>query len=221
MLDLVYKYWLFFLEGLLVSLELSGIGLAMGFAIGWAVALAEVFGGRLASKLAIAYEELIRGTPMIVQLFAIYFGLPMLGLERFQAACLALGINSGAYQAGYFKSALEAVTRDQMDAALSVGMRVHQAITHIILPQALRISLPGWASEFAVVIKDSSYAFLLGLMDLMRSAELLRASLLAMGLIEYLIIPYAIAALIYFAFTFPISRYLASWAVRKRVELGL
>ena len=175
MLDLVYKYWLFFLEGLLVSLELSGIGLAMGFAIGWAVALAEVFGGRLASKLAIAYEELIRGTPMIVQLFAIYFGLPMLGLERFQAACLALGINSGAYQAGYFKSALEAVTRDQMDAALSVGMTKLQAITHIILPQAMRKAIPAWSNEVAYLPKYTSIAFLIGVSELFHRATYVAA----------------------------------------------
>ena len=220
----LYLSFIFLVKGIPVTLAVTAASISIGFALGLSMAIARVFIGFPISGLVEAYEKFFRGVPDLVIIFLIYFGLPALTgrpIAPFPAISLALGLRSAAYQSQIFRGALEAVTRDQMDAALSVGMRVHQAITHIILPQALRISLPGWASEFAVVIKDSSYAFLLGLMDLMRSAELLRASLLAMGLIEYLIIPYAIAALIYFAFTFPISRYLASWAVRKRVELGL
>jgi len=164
-----------FYQGMLITIELTVVGLLMGFALGLPAALSRVYGGKLLRWLAIGYIELFRGTPLLVQLFLIYFGLPDFGitLSRMTAAFLALGLNSGAYQAEYFRSAIQAIGRDQMMAARALGMTRLQTIFHIILPQALRLVIPAWSNEPVSLLKTTAIAFLIAVPDLMTKAKLI------------------------------------------------
>jgi polar amino acid transport system permease protein len=161
------------LQGLVITLELSFTALAIGSVLGLLAALARIYGGRPVSYLASSYIELIRGTPLTVQLFIIYFGLPGLGLlfSPIFSAIVALGINSGAYQAEYFRGAIESIGGGQMEAALSVGMTRIQAVWRVILPQALRLALPSWSNEAAYLPKYSSVAFLVTVPELLARAK--------------------------------------------------
>jgi len=167
----------YLLEGLLVTFELSFIALGIGMILGLAAALARTYGNKTAAYLANAYIELIRGTPLTVQLFIIYFGLPSLGLlfSPTFSAIVALGINSGAYQAEYFRGALESIGGGQMEAALSIGMSRPKAIARVILPQALRLALPSWSNEAAYLPKYSSVAFLVTVPELLAKAKVVIA----------------------------------------------
>jgi polar amino acid transport system permease protein len=123
------------------------------------------------------YIEIIRGTPLLVQLFIIYFGFPYLGaligdpsvgiiLSPIEAALLGLSLNSSAYQAEYLRGALQSVQSGQMTAARSLGMGKFQAIQHIILPQALRISIPSWSNEFIYLLQYSSIVYIIQVKEL-------------------------------------------------------
>jgi len=151
------------LNGLIVTIKMTFTGLAIGIAIGLPIALMRVYGKGWVQKFAVGYSEILRGTPLLVQLFLIYYGLPDLGIlfSRNTAAILALGLNSGAYQSEYFRGAIQAIGSGQMVAARSIGMKRLQAIRHIILPQALRI----------VLIKASAVIFLIAVPDLMMKAR--------------------------------------------------
>ncbi len=164
-------------QGALITIKITAIGLGLGFALGLPAALLRVYGGKYFRWLAIAYIELFRGTPVLVQLFVIYFGLPDLGVtfSRLTAAYIALGLNSGAYQAEYFRGAIQAIGSGQMMAARSLGMKRLQAIRYIILPQALRLVIPSWANEPISLMKASSVAFLIAVPDLMTKGKLVAA----------------------------------------------
>lgn len=161
-------------EGLLVTFQLSFTALGIGVVLGLAAALARKYGQRPISYLANTYIELIRGTPLTVQLFIIYFGLPSLGVlfSPMLSAIVALGINSGAYQAEYFRGAIESIGGGQMEAALSLGMSRVQTILRIILPQAFRLALPSWSNEAAYLPKYSSVAFLVTVPELLARSKM-------------------------------------------------
>ena len=162
------------LEGLLLTIQLSFTALGIGLVLGLAAALARKYGRRPLSYLANAYIELVRGTPLTVQLFIIYFGLPSLGIlfSPTLSAIVALGINSGAYQAEYFRGAIESIGGGQMEAALSLGMSKLQAILRIMLPQAFRLALPSWSNEAAYLPKYSSVAFLVTVPELLARSKM-------------------------------------------------
>jgi len=162
------------LEGLLLTIQLSFTALGIGLVLGLAAALARKYGRRPLSYLANAYIELVRGTPLTVQLFIIYFGLPSLGIlfSPTLSAIVALGINSGAYQAEYFRGAIESIGGGQMEAALSLGMSRLQAILRIMLPQAFRLALPSWSNEAAYLPKYSSVAFLVTVPELLARSKM-------------------------------------------------
>src|SRR5512138_2533967 len=128
------------LKGAGVTLQLT----AEGFALGLLAAYARVYGNRFWRGLAVGYIELFRGTPLLMQLFIIYYGLPGLGvtLSRELSAFLALGFNSGAYQAEYLRGSILAIGDGQMMAGRAIGMSRFKVIWHIILPQALRLAIP-------------------------------------------------------------------------------
>jgi len=195
-----------FYQGMLITIELTLVGLLMGFVLGLPAALARVYGSKPVRWLAIGYIELFRGTPLLVQLFLIYFGLPDFGvtLSRMTAAYLALGLNSGAYQAEYFRSAIQAIGRDQMMAARALGMTRLQAIIHIILPQALRLVIPAWSNEPVSLLKTTAIAFLIAVPDLMTKAKLVASrtydpigTYLAVAII-YLILVFILSELLKF-----------------------
>ncbi len=163
------------LQGVILTLELTVVALAVGLLFGLPAALARVYGGRGPRSIALAYIEIFRGTPLLVQLFIVYYGLPDLGLtfSRMAAAFITLGMNSGAYQAEYFRGAIQAVGSGQMVAARAIGMSQMQAIRYIVLPQALRLALPAWSNEAVSMIKYTAVVFLIAVPDLMGKAKIL------------------------------------------------
>ena len=163
------------LQGTVVTLELTGGALLIGLAIGLPMSLMRVYGGRLIQPFCTAYLTVFRGTPLLVQLFVVYYGLPEIGISfsRMTAAFLTLGCNSGAYQCEYFRGAIQAVSTGQMQAARGIGMSRFQGIRHIILPQALRLVIPAWSNEFIAMVKYTAIVFLIAVPDLMSKAKIL------------------------------------------------
>ncbi len=162
-----------FLQGAQVTVQYTLYALALGFAIGLGVALARVYGPAWLRRSITIYINLFRGTPLLIQLFLVYYGLPDLGLtlDRPVAAILTLALNSGAYQAEYFRGAIQAVGQGQMTAARAIGMSRWSAIQHIILPQAFRLAIPSWSNEMISMVKYTSVVFLIAVQDLMGQAK--------------------------------------------------
>ncbi len=159
--------------GLKFTLILASVSIVIGFIIGVFIAIERVYGRKISYGLSTAYVEIIRGTPLLVQLFILYFSLPQIGihLSPLTAAIISFSLNSGAYQAEYIRGALQAVEKGQMKAALSLGMTRWQAIRTVILPQALRKVLPSWTNEFVYLIKYTSLAYLVGVPELTAQGE--------------------------------------------------
>jgi len=141
------------------------------------VALGRVYGNRPVYALTTGYVELIRGTPLLVQLFLIYYGLPDIGiaLHPLLAAGIALGINTSAYQAEYFRGAIQSIHAGQMMAARALGMSRLRAVQYVILPQALRLAIPPWSNELIYMLKYTSLAFIVGVPELMGRANIIAA----------------------------------------------
>lgn len=162
-----------FPHAIVLTLRLTLIGLAVGFCFGLPAALARVYGGKTIRAIAIAYIEFFRGTPILVQLFVLYFGLPDFGISisRLAAAYIALGLNSGAYQAEYLRGAIQAIGSGQMMAARSIGMNRLKAIRYVILPQAIRLVIPPWSNEPIALMKTSAIVYLIAVPDLMTKGK--------------------------------------------------
>lgn len=180
LIELFTRYGSQLWAGTLITVQITLVGLALGFLIGLPVALLRVYAlGPLGwlRWLAVAYVELFRGTPVLVQLFIVYYGLPDLGitLDRLPAAYIAMGLNSGAYQAEYLRGALQAIGSGQMRAARAIGMSRGQAIRYIILPQALRLVIPAWSNEPVALMKTSAVAFIIAVPDVMTRARTIAA----------------------------------------------
>ena len=148
--------------------------IAVGYVLGTVIALLQVYGGRTLGTLARVYEWIFRSIPALVLLFLFYYGPPRfgLGISAFAAATLALGFRSSAYQSQIFRGAIQSIASGQMMAARSMGMGTIRAIVSIILPQAFRLSIPGWTNEFASVIKDTTLAYAVGYTEVLRTARL-------------------------------------------------
>lgn len=162
-------------EGMIVTLEMWAWCLLGGTILGLLLALGRVYGNKPIYILSTAYIELFRGTPMLVQLLFVYFGLPEIGilLMPVVAASVALGMNTAAYQAEYFRGAIQSIEAGQVAAARSLGMTQTQAICNIVLPQALRKVIPQWSNEPILLLKYSSIAFVIGVPELMARAQMI------------------------------------------------
>ena len=165
------------LDGLSTTLILTFISLTVGLFLGLALALGRVYGNKIISGVCIGYIEAIRGTPLLVQLFILYFGLPSVGiiLTPLSAALLGLSLNSGAYQAEYLRGSIQSIPSGQMVAARTLGMNRIQSIQSIILPQALRISIPAWSNELIYLLKYTSIAYIITVRELTFEGKLIAA----------------------------------------------
>ena len=165
------------LRGAGVTLLLTVEGLSAGFGLGLLATLARTYGSKFWRGLAVGYIELFRGTPLLVQLFLIYYGLPGLGitLSRELSAFLALGLNSGAYQAEYLRGSILAIGDSQMMAGRSIGMSRWKTIWYVILPQALRLAIPAWSNEPVSLLKSTAVVFLIAVPELMAKAKSIAA----------------------------------------------
>lgn len=160
----------YILSGISVTLGIVALALAMGFALGVPMAVITVYGSRLATRVIAGYVWVLRGLPNLVLLFLFYFGIfPLLGwnLSPFAIGAIALGMRSSAYQTEIFRGAIQSLGEGQMFAARSLGMSKNQAIWNIILPQALRISLPGWSNEYPILLTDSAVTYAIGVAEVL------------------------------------------------------
>jgi polar amino acid transport system permease protein len=201
--------WLI-LDSFLTTLLLSSIAVIAGTAVGTVVTVLRLLNVGVLNLVLRGYVELFRGTPLLMQLFFIYFGLPLLGYEidKFWAAFVAISLYSGAYVAEALRAGVEAVPRGQIEAAVALGLSFPQRLWDIIRPQALRVALPPLVGIYVAVIKDTSLATVIGYNELTRRGMEL---LLQYGRpMEFLLS----IGLLYFVICFPISK-LSEWLERK------
>ena len=211
--DFFYNFF-YILGGLGTTLSLAVYGIALGFIIAFPVAAIRVYGGENAKSFVSIYERTLRSVPLLVVMFIMYFGVAQVGLPipAFQSVGISLGLCSSAYQSQIIRGAIESIGGGQMDAATSTGMSRLQAIRYVITPQALRLALPSWINEAAIVTKDTSYSFVLGIADIMRRADYVRS-------VTYnALVPYLIVAAVYFALIFPLTFILGGW-IRKQTGI--
>jgi polar amino acid transport system permease protein len=156
--------------GIGVTLTVVAGALAMGFALGLLLAVGQVYGRPWLRRVVAVYVWFFRGIPLLVLLFLIYFGLLAaleIDLSPFSIAILVLGLISSAYQSQILRGAILSVPEGQMKAARALGMSDTRAIVFVVLPQALRLALPGWSNEYTVIMKDSAVTYALGVAELM------------------------------------------------------
>lgn len=209
MFDFIIDYYPMFLKGTGVTILLALLTVLFGTLIGVLVSITRFnnkgFFGKILNKLADVYIAFFRGTPLMIQLFIFWFGIPQLFHIRlkpvgpipaeFIIGAIALAINSGAYVAEIFRAGIQAVDKGQMEAGRSLGLSEKQTLKHIILPQAIKNILPALGNEFVVIIKESAIVSVIGLADLMYNADkVTTATYNAFGV-------YIVAALIYFILT--------------------
>jgi polar amino acid transport system substrate-binding protein len=194
----------------LVTMEVSVVAMALAITLGLFLAMVRIFAPKPLSWLAVAYIELIRGTPVLIQLFFIFYGLPNIGvrLSPFVAGVLGLGLNYAAYEAENYRAGLLAIPRHQMEGAMALSMTRRQALRHVVLPQAVRVALPPVTNDFISLLKDSSLVSVITMVDLTKAY-----GQIATTYYDYFGTGLMVAA-IYFLLGFPFVR-LARWAERR------
>lgn len=216
---IIERYHSFFSQGVVNTLIIAAFSVLLGTVLGTLMATMRMSKIPPLRWLAVAYIEFVRGTPLMVQLMFIFYGLPMIGIQipdiswipnfsRFAAGIVAMSMNSCAYVAEIIRSGIQAVDYGQTEAARSVGFSSGEAMCLVVLPQAIKNILPALGNEFVTVIKESSIVSVIGIADLMFRTQ--DAIALSYKSLECL----AVAAVIYFILTF-ISGRLVSLAERK------
>jgi len=167
-------------KGALLTLELTAGAVAIGVVIGLFMALARLSKRKVARAGAIAYIDFFRGTPLLVQIFLVYFGIPMLlqwqtmpDNYQYTAGILAMGLNSGAYIAEIFRAGIQSIDRGQSEAARSLGMTQAQALRYVILPQAFKRTIPPLGNEFIALLKDSSLLSIIAIQELFYTGKII------------------------------------------------
>ncbi len=176
--ELIEKALPLLLMGAAVTIEITAVSVAVGFFIGLFAGIARISQIRILRLIAAVYADCIRGTPLLVQIFLIYFALPILTghqIEPFAAAVMACGINSGAYISEIFRAGIQSVDPGQMEAGRSLGLTWWQTMVYVVLPQAIRNILPPLGNEFIAMLKDSSLVSVIGFEELTRRGQLIIA----------------------------------------------
>ena len=185
----------------LITIVLSCFAMALAIMLGVAVASGRVYGGRLLRAVLTAYVELTRGTPVLLQLFVLYYGLAeIVRLPAFVAALLGLGLNYAAYESEIYRSALEAVPKGQLEAARVLGLSERQVFTLVRGPQALRLALAPMTNDFVALLKDSSLVSVLTVVELTKQTQIFAANLGSW------VVPGALCAALYLAMSLPLAR---------------
>ena len=207
-----FRYFQLFEEGLVCTVILSLLTVIFGFILALLLALMRMSSVRVLKFAATAYVEVFRATPLMVQLFLVYYvllagiNLPAFKLfgfirfERLIPGVIALSLNSGAYLSEIIRSGIQSIDGGQTEAARSLGMTPWQTMQHIVLPQAIKNILPAIANEFVTIIKESSICWTIGVQEIMSAVNSIKAATYTCG--EALII----AACVYFCLTFPTSK---------------
>lgn len=199
----ISKYGSFFLKGIKITILISLIGVALGSILGAFVALMKLSKIKIISWIASIYIEILRGTPMLVQVFIVFFGITAaLGLDISALVCgtIALVINSSAYIAEIIRAGINAVDKGQMEAARSLGLNYRQTMKSVIMPQVIKNILPALGNEFVTLIKESSIVSTIGVGEIMFNAQVVQ------GISFDPFTPLIVAAALYFVLTFVLTR---------------
>ncbi len=199
------------LEGAKMTVVLSVLSIILGLLVGLPVAIIETYGGKVLRYMAMLYEGTLRGIPLLAIYMVIFFSMPLLtgiGLPAFWAAVIGLGMRSSAYQSQIFRSTIQAVGAGQIEAAYSLGMSKLETLRHIVLPQAMRMAVPAWMNEYVIVLKDTSIALAIGIVELTRQAQYLVS--ITGEPFRY----YGLAAFLYLVMVLPLT-YLAGALAKK------
>lgn len=200
-IELATRFTPYILTGAIITVQLTFFSLAVSLPLGLAVAMMGMAKNRLLRGISLFYVEIIRGTPALLQLFIVYFGLTSWGirLDPIPAATITLGVIGAAYVSEIFRAGIEAVDRGQVEAATAIGMRPWKIMQRIILPQATRIVLPPLTNFLIALIKDTSLALTISVPELMyRSYDVASQTFRSMEV-------YSIAGVIYLTFCVPLS----------------
>jgi polar amino acid transport system substrate-binding protein len=204
------QLWLF-LRGAGVTLLVSMLAMALAVPLGLALALSRLYGGAPLRFFAHAYVELFRGTPVLLQLYILYYGLaPLVHLSALAAAILGLGLNYGAYEAEVHRAALQAVPASQSEGAAALGLSRAQSLRLVLLPQALRTALPAMTNDLIALLKDSSLVSVITVVELTKQMTITAVDVRSWAL------PGALCAGLYFAMSYPLARL----AARLEARLG-
>ena len=196
------QYAAFFLRATGTTVGLSAVALLTGSTIGFVLSLLRISGSRALSGLTLAYVEVFRGSPLLVQLFIVYFGLPIvfgLHVSAFTTVAVSMILYTAGYMTEIFRAAIQAVHGGQWEAAYSVGMTYTQALFRVVVPQAMRIAVPPTLGQFISILKDSSLASIIGFMELTKAGMAVRArtanTLLAFGIVTalYFVVCYSLS----------------------------
>jgi polar amino acid transport system substrate-binding protein len=190
-----------------ITLVLSCLSMALAITIGVSIASGRVYGGKIARSLLTAYVEIIRGTPILLQLFILYYGMvELVRLPAFVAALLGLGLNYAAYESEIYRGALEAVPGGQLDAARILGFTELQVLTLVRGPQAFRLALAPMTNDFVALLKDSSLVSVLTVLELTKQTQIFATN------IGSWVVPGALCAALYMAMSLPLA------ALARRLE---
>ena len=218
-----FSYWQLFLQGVACTVSLSLLTVILGFILALVLAVLRMGRVKILRALATAYVELFRATPMIVQVFIIYYvvfngvkvlpGLKLFGFirfDRFFPAVVALALNSGAYLSEIIRSGIQSVDGGQTEAARSLGLNAVQTMRFVVLPQAIKNILPAIANEFVTIIKESAICYTIGVQDIMSAVNAVKGATYRTG--EALII----ATVLYFCLTYPTSKIIEHFERKMR-----
>ncbi|MEM3641382.1 MAG: ABC transporter permease subunit [Candidatus Bathyarchaeia archaeon] len=207
------------LNGITSTIAISIISFFIGLLAGLPLSFLRVYGTRSVQLSVDAFEKFFRGVPELVLLLLFYFGVglyfPFPFKNAFFTVNFVLGLRSAANQSQIFRSAIRGVGDEQMVAAMSLGFSKPQSILYVMLPQVVIYSTPGLGSEYALLVKDSAYAFVIGVVDMMAYTDWIRKATMDT------VTPYLIAAFLYILLTFPLATWLDKWGSRKKRQLGL
>jgi polar amino acid transport system permease protein len=177
-IDIIIRTMPVLLKGCVMTVELTVITLVLGTVLGIIFALMRLSSNIVLSQISNFYTWIIRGTPMLLQLFFFYYGLPSVGirLTPFQAAVIGLGLNSGAYMAEIIRGGILSIDKGQFEAAKALGFSYTETMQKIILPQTFKVIIPPVGNEFITILKDTSLVSTIAMVELMRSAQQMYAS---------------------------------------------
>ncbi|MBX5327204.1 MAG: amino acid ABC transporter permease [Candidatus Bathyarchaeia archaeon] len=216
-MDLVQQL-LYMLQGISTTLLISIFSFLLGLTIGLPLAFIRTY-ERGFAVFVDAFEKVFRGIPELVLMLLFYRGVGLFLAfpfgDAFFTATFVLGLRSAANQSQIFKGAIRGVGEEQMVAARSLGLSRLQSILRVMIPQVFIFSTPGLGSEYALLVKDSSYAFVIGVPVIMEQADRIRKATYDP------VIPYIVAAILYILLTFPLATWLDTWGSRKKKQLGL
>lgn len=213
------NYYGFFINGTKITILLAFFTVIFGLVLGTFLSLMKLSKNKLISLIATTYIEFIRGTPLLVQLYLIYYGFPSIGIEfpsisgvsgssEFIAGVIALSINSAAYIAEIIRAGIQAVDKGQDEAGRSLGFDYKDTMRYIIIPQAFKNVLPALGNEFIVVVKESAIVSIIGIHDLMYNTDTVRGN--TFKAFE----PLIVTAVIYFMITFTLSKFVSNFERR-------